>query len=138
MKSTLTLSFAFVVSFLLMALAAMGDPDVNGIQGLMSSGIIFVVFFLALFPFAVIVIILLVSRAFGTKVGLITLLLSACAFSYFLMEMTRSDLSLSQQLAILARSTPFVVGIFAIAGLPHWLVFIRKRELNKSDRSPAV
>ena len=131
MKPILTLSFAFIVSFLLTGLVYMSDPDVNGMQDLYSLGAIIFIFILSFVPFVFIVIILMVSSAFGIKVGVITLLLLACVISYFLMTISHSSLSLLHKLEIMSKSSSFIAGAFALGALPHWLIMIRKSELNE-------
>ncbi len=47
MKSTLTLTFEFMVSFVLASLIYMSDPDVEGIQDLNSFGAILFIFIIS-------------------------------------------------------------------------------------------
>ncbi len=97
----------------------MSDPDVEGIQDLNSFGAILFIFIISFFPFAIIGIILMVTTAFGSKVGLLTLLLLACAASYFIMMVSHPSLSLARQLETLAKSSSFMIGVFALGALPH-------------------
>ena len=129
LKKILTLLFAFIVSLIVTSLIIMGDSDIDGIEGLASLNAIITLFLFSFIPFTIICIILFICNEYGTKKGLIALIVFSITTMFILMLASQPNLSFSQKVETMAKSTTFMIFVFAIGAFPYWFTFIKKKRI---------
>lgn len=130
MKRFATLFFAYFVSVIVSAFLIMGDVDVNGIQGLLtSSGLITLVLF-SLIPFSIICLTLFICKRLGSWKGFLALFVMVLILMYILMMWSQPTLSLSQKIETMLKSSLFIFIVFFLGAFPYWLLNVKNRELK--------
>ncbi len=107
----------------------MSDPDINGIEGLASLNAIITVVLFSFIPFILICINLYICKKYGTKKGLISIVIFSITLMYVLMMTSQPHLNIFQKVDTMARSTTFMIFIFVLGAFPYWLTFIKKKGL---------